>query len=778
MFIMTAGDCTGDTFKKTSGAYNVFSMFLLNGWLPGPFPGNGFRSLRSKNNPSVSRTLKLVLLLSILSLSSLAQKKNESFELYMREASSPIVIDGVMDESAWLEAEVATDFYMMLPMDTSKANVRTDVRMTYDENNLYLIAINYHAMPGPYMVESLRRDFVFGKNDNFLLFMDPFDDLTNGFSFGANAAGAQWDGIMYEGGKVDLSWDNKWRSQVKNYEDRWVFEMAVPFKSIRYKKGITKWGINFSRLDLKTTEKSSWTPVPRQFPSAALAYTGNLVWDQPPPAAGPNVSIIPYTLGGLTRDYDRNLATERRLDVGADAKIALTSSLNLDLTVNPDFSQVEVDRQVTNLDRFELFFPERRQFFLENGDLFANFGYAANRPFFSRRIGLGVPIQYGARLSGKINKDWRIGIMDMQTDRVDTDQRFLPAQNFAVIALQRRVFARSNIGAIMINKESMGHAAADSAAGANPYNRNIGLEYNLASSNNIWTGKAFFLKSFSPGVTGRDFTHAANLQYNSRKWIVSGQYEYIGSNYNAEVGYVPRRGFVKINPYASRLFFPKGTRVLSHGPAINSTYYTDETLGEITDHETALMYKISFRSQAVLTGWVAQNYVKLLSPFDPTNSGLDSLATGTQHWWKSFGFDYVSKPQSLFTYMVSMRQGGYYQTGSRFNITADVGYRFQPYVSLLLSAAYNDIQLPHPWNNRRFWLIGPRLDVTMTNSLYFTAFAQYNEQQRNVNLNTRLQWRYRPASDLFIVYTDNYFPETFAVRNRAIVVKLTYWWNL
>lgn len=756
-------------------------IFLTNRWLSRQHLSE-FHLYNILSGPNRSfpaqKTCLLFLLCTCICFSALAQKKNDAFQLHIREASSPVTIDGAMDEPAWLEAEVATDFYMMLPMDTSKANVRTEVRMSYDKDHLYLIAINYHALPGPYMVESLRRDFAFGKNDNFLLFMDPFDDLTNGFSFGANAAGAQWDGIMYEGGKVDLSWDNKWRSEVKNYDDRWVFEMAVPFKSIRYKKGITKWGINFSRLDLKTTEKSSWTPVPRQFPSAALAYTGNLIWDKAPPAAGLNVSIIPYTLGGLTRNHEAGIATKSQLDIGADAKIALTSSLNLDLTVNPDFSQVEVDRQVTNLDRFELFFPERRQFFLENGDLFANFGYASNRPFFSRRIGLGVPIQYGARLSGKINKDWRVGIMDIQTDRVDDNSRFLPAQNFAVVALQRRVFARSNIGAIMINKESIHYSASDSAPGLNPYNRNIGLEYNLASSNNIWTGKAMFLKSFTPGVAGRDFTHAANLQYNSRKWILSGEYEYIGRNYNAEVGYVPRRGFVKVNPFASRLFFPRGTRVLSHGPAINSTFYSDETMQKVTDHETALIYKVSFRTQAVLMAWVAENYVELLSPFDPTNSGLDSLATGTQHSWNSFGFDYVSKPQSLFTYRLSMRQGGYYQSGSRFNLTGDIGYRIQPYVSFLLSATYNDIDLPDPWNNRRFWLIGPRLDVTMTNKLYFTAFAQYNEQQNNVNLNTRVQWRYRPASDLFIVYTDNYFPEHFNVRNRALVLKLTYWWNL
>lgn len=172
-----------------------------------------------------------------------AQKKNEKFQIPIKKSTSPIVIDGILNEADWLSAAVASDFYMVLPMDTSAARVRTDVRMTYDDTNLFLSAECFHALPGPYIVESLRRDFIFGKNDNFLLFMDTFDDQTNGFSFGANAAGAQWDGIMYEGGKVDLSWDNKWISIVKNEEDRWILEMAIPFKTIRYKKGIDKWGL-------------------------------------------------------------------------------------------------------------------------------------------------------------------------------------------------------------------------------------------------------------------------------------------------------------------------------------------------------------------------------------------------------------------------------------------------------------------------------------------------------------------------------------------------------
>ncbi|MEO6187326.1 MAG: hydrolase, partial [Ginsengibacter sp.] len=181
---------------------------------------------------------------------------------------------------------------------------------------------------------------------------------------------------------------------------------------------------------------------------------------------------------------------------------------------------------------------------------------------------------------------------------------------------------------------------------------------------------------------------------------------------------------------------------------------------------------------STFTPWVSHNYVELQQPFDPTNFKKDTLARGTEHRWKAIGFDYLSKARSLFTYGLSGRFGGYYANGSRYNITADAGYRFQPYVSLALNVTYNSISLPAPWNLTKFWLIGPRVDVTMTNKLFFTTFVQYNEQLENINLNTRFQWRYKPASDLFIVYTDNYLPAPFSVRNRALMLKMTYWWNV
>ncbi len=703
-----------------------------------------------------------------------AQKKNEGFHYAIRRATSAIIVDGALEEQAWKAAAVATDFFMVLPMDTSCADLRTEVRMAYDDRFLYVSAVNFQ--PHPVRVESLRRDWNFGKNDNFIFFMDPFDDQTNGFTFGANAAGAEWDGQQYDGGTADLYWENRWYSAVKQHPDRWVFEAAIPFKALRYKKDITRWGINFSRNDLTTTEKSSWAPVPRQMPTASLAYTGTLDWDVPPPRAGRNVALIPYVLGGGTQNYRPNAPFDGRADGGLDAKVAVTSSLNLDATVNPDFSQVEVDRQVTNLDRFELFFPERRQFFLENSDLFNNLGLSNLRPFFSRRVGLNAPIHGGARLSGRLDKNWRIGVMDMQTG--ETDGHGAPPQNFGVFTLQRRVFSRSNFTGFFINKQSFDR---EGYPGQPAFNRNAGLEFNPASNNDVWRGKFLFFKSFDPGSQGDDYAAAGNIRYNNRRLTWELRQEYVGEHYNPEVGYLPRRGYHKTTYSAAYNFFPKSRLLLTHSPGVSGFSYMSEWNNSI-ENETAFFYTLNFRNRDVFTAWVGNNYVKLLDAFDPTNFKGVKIPAGTHHIWNSWGTSFTSRPQSLFTYGWDTRYGGYYADGTRLRLAINAAYRLQPFGSLALAAEYNEIKFPadnaFALPNAYFWLIGPRLDVTFTKKIYFTTFLQYNEQARNVNLNTRFQWRYAPASDLYIVYTDNYLPEGFAVKSRAFAVKLTYWWNL
>ena len=707
------------------------------------------------------------------------QKINDEYRLYIKKATSDIQIDGMIDEQAWADAEIATDFFMITPMDTSYAELQTDVRMTYDDDHLYVLVENFRTEPGSKnVVESLRRDFFFPTNDNFILAMDTFDDKTNGFSFGVNAAGAEWDGMMYNGGNMNLSWDNKWISTVANYEDKWVFEAAIPFKSIRYDEEITEWGINFSRYDLTEFEKSSWAPVPRQFPSVSLAYTGVLVWDKPPPPAGSNISIIPHVLGGINHDFQQEDSRSYESDAGLNAKIGLSSSMTLDLTVNPDFSQVEVDEQIVDLERFELFFPEKRQFFLENEDLFASFGNEDIRPFFSRRIGLDAPIHAGGRLSGQINRNWRLGVMNMQTGPVDDIQK--PAQNFSVISLKRRVSSRSNIGFLLVNMESTGDEFRSNDAGftAAEFDRNVGIEYNLATSNNLWTGKFMLLKSFSPGNDDRSLSHAANLLYSDGNWRAEWAQEYVGRDYTARVGYVPRRGYLRWNPGLRYLFYPaSGGNVLSHGPSFNSSIYFNESI-HLTDYENRFAYLLNFRSGSEFNAYISNYFVELLEPFDPTNVSDNFLQPGTEHRAFRYGIEFNSQAQSSFTYNLSAENGSYYADGDLLTIATEIGYRFQPYVNLSLSTSYNDLVLPQPWGDFDFWLIGTRLDITFTKNLYLTSFTQYNEQFDNVNINTRLQWRFQPASDLFIVYTDNYLPGSFDVKNRALLFKFTYWWNI
>ncbi|HEX5151589.1 MAG TPA: DUF5916 domain-containing protein [Parafilimonas sp.] len=721
---------------------------------------------------------KLLIVLPVIILMHIdvfAQKKNAAFEVRIHKATTPMIMDGDMSEDAWQQAQAADKFFMVLPMDTSLAQVKTDVRVTYDDHYFYLLAVCYKDT-GRNMVESLRRDFNFLKNDNFLVFIDPFEDQTTGYSFGANAEGAQWDGTMYAGGSVDLNWDNKWVSVVKNYADKWIFEAAIPFKTLRYKKDVLHWGINYSRNDLKTTEKSSWAPVPRQFPTASLAYTGTLIWDEPPPEPKNNISIIPYLLTGTSKDYVKNTSTGIQGRAGVDAKISFSTSLNLDLTVRPDFSQVEVDQQLINLSRFELFFPEKRQFFLENGDLFGNFGYADIRPFFSRRIGLNTAINAGVRLSGKLNKNLRIGVMDMETAGNDEG---LPSQNYAVISLQQKVFKRSNIGFIYIDKTAINYDPSKDSLHANysEYNRNIGVEYNLASANNVITGKALLLKSFAPDKSGDDIVQSSHIQYSSRKWLAYAQYAYVGKNYTAEVGYVPRKNFIKLNPQLTRYFFPKSGSILSYGPQLTMNYFFDTKFNE-TDHENIFSWLITFRSRATLSVLGQNDYVRLLQPFDPTNTGKDSLPAGSEYHYNLTGFDYASAPQHTFTYTASMRYGSYYAGGNIFTATINPGFRIQPYVNISFNTTYTNLILPQPWGNTHFWLIGPRIDITFTNTLFFTTYFQYNQQQHNININTRFQWRFKPASDLFIVYTDNYYPSPLSVKTRAIVLKFNYWWNL
>ncbi|MFP4095688.1 MAG: DUF5916 domain-containing protein [Cyclobacteriaceae bacterium] len=717
--------------------------------------------------------------------------------LKISETSEAIRLDGIMDEEIWQKADVAQNFWQNFPMDTSLAVARSEIRMAYDDQFIYIFAKCYSTSQDGdiyYVTPSLRRDFRGAGNDMITFIFDTFQDQTNAVVFGINPYGVQREGLVANGGftseDYDLSWDNKWYSAAKIYPGYWTAEAAIPFKSIRYKEESDQWRLQFYRLDSHSNERSTWSRVPRNFRLYSLAYTGKLMWDKPLKKAGPNISLIPYVAGGGSRDFIEGKPANRNFSAGGDAKVAVTSSLNLDLTVNPDFSQVEVDQQVTNLDRFEIFFPERRQFFLENADLFANFGLENARPFFSRRIGVAIdsttgqnvqnPIRFGARLSGSINRNWRVGLLNMQTGEDESIN--LPSLNYTVGAVQRRMFERSNISAIFINKQSLTDTLNDDfTLRSGNYNRLIGLDYNLASADNTWTGKFYYHRTIDPEQLDNTYSHGAVLNFSTLRLDIGWQHQMVGENFNAEVGFVPRTDFNRINPSVAYRFFPKSEKIVSHGPGVIQQLWWNEDLG-ITDANFALFYEFTFTNTSSFTASFLNDYVYLFAPFTPSREGL-AFEAGEDFQMNSLSIEYRSDRRKAFFYDLNTIQGQYYDGSLNF-FNGTLSYRAQPYGLFSLDMTYSRIKLDEPYTSADIFLIGPRMDLTFSKSVFFTTFVQYNSQFENINVNSRFQWRFQPVSDLFIVYTDNYiydfFDRTnnFAVKNRALVVKLTYWLNV
>lgn len=754
------------------------------------------------------RPAVLVPLVLLMLICPVAFSQNKTgTDLPIAKAQGEIKIDGVLDEESWKSAAVATNFYQNYPTDSLPASFQTEARITFDDQFFYVSFVCYDDNR-PNVVQSLRRDFEWSLNDHIAFYMDPFNDFTNGFYFGVSPYGVQREGIMSGGGRdnqgYNTNWDNKWYSAVKRLDNRWIAEMAIPFKTFRYNQG-QPWNINFVRQDVKRNEVSSWIVTPVQFFPSALMFTGQLQWQTPAPHAGTNISVIPYALASTSKDNE-NGTSENKLNAGFDAKVAITPSLNLDLTVNPDFSTVEVDKQVINLTRFEFQFPERRQFFLENSDLFSSPGFSSfTQPFFSRRIGLAtdttdntklVPILYGARISGKMGQKWRVGLMNLQTK--ETESLGLPAQNYTVGVLQKQIFERSNMDVFMVNKESLGvgeydpdrfyHESlvkevwngTDSVPKLNTYNRVVGVDFNLITADNKWGGKAYYHHSFDNFSDGDRYSLGGLASYNTRNLSLMTGFIGLGKNYNAEVGFVPSLaiypGTIGSLTMIDYKIYPKsGPLRITPGFTFDTSYLPDGTL---TDRMITFRYLMNFRNTAIFSASLKNIYQKLPADFNVLDPKGDStFLKGEVYQWNEVELKYTSNTRSLFNYMITM-SGGEFYNGTRFGIAGTMSYRIQPYGSLSLTYDYNDIVLPPEYGSAKFVLISPRVDFTLTDKLFLTTVVQYNDRYDNVNLNARFQWRYKPTSDFFIVYSENYLPEHLMSKNRALVLKFTYWLNI
>lgn len=712
----------------------------------------------------------------------------QTFRLSIKKANSSIVVDGNLDETAWQTAQLAKDFFKKFPVDVGAVALPTTVKVTYDDKFLYIGAVSYDSTPA--FIQTLRRDAGHDGSDGFGIILDPLNQHTTGFFFVVNAFNAQSEDQLNNGDEgVDFSWDNKWFSQTKRFATHWVAEIAIPFKTLRYQPTQSDWGINFLRVDTKHNEYSAWTKIPINFRSYNLGYTGALVWDAPPPPAGSNMVFLPYVTGGLqsTQTEGKHSITNQQ-QVGFDAKIGLNSSLNLDLTVHSDFSQIEVDRQITNLTRFNLFFPERRTFFLENSDLFANFGYEGVRPFYSRRIGLDgsgnkIPIIAGARLTGNIGARTRIGVLNMQTGNKGS----YGSENYTAATLQTRVLERSSVKAYFLNRVNTGENDQNQKNPLGAFGRNVGTEFNYISLNGKWEGWGSYHSSFKPGISSDHSFGSMGAAYSGRHLNVIVDVTHLGTNYYADMGFVQRienydavrdtiirLGYNHLYTEVEYRIFRPEKKLNSHSWNASS-YAVYNPNGSLNEHILEMEYNMQFSNTATFNWSMAYNHTNLLYPISFTD-GVP-IPAGTYNYTAAnvaFNSDY-RKP---FQWSLAAGYGEFY-SGKSSNINAGINFRKQPHFNIGINAQINRLVFPGSYGSANLVLISPRIDINFSTSVFWTTFLQWNTQSNNFNVNSRLQWRYRPMSDLFVVYTDNYFTDPMLKnKNRALVFKMNYWLNL
>lgn len=713
----------------------------------------------------------------------------------IRRTTENITIDGISSELAWTRADSAYHFMQNFPTDSLPAAAQTVVRILYDDENIYVLSKMYNKPdPRKYVTPSLRRDFRGAANDSFSVILDTFSDKTNAVLFGVNPFGVMREALITNGGSgsgsFSLDWDNKWYAEARQYNGYWMVEMAIPFKTLRFAEDADSWLVNFYRVDSEYAERSSWAPVPLAFPIFNLANNREMTWDAPTKKPGTNISVIPYVATNTERDFEEGTSDNFDPSIGFDLKYAVTPGLNLDVTVNPDFSQVEVDQQVTNLDRFEIFFPERRQFFLENADLFSGFGNRGTRPFFSRRIGIAIDtvtgqniqnqIPVGARLSGKVNNDLRIGVLTMQAAQDQTIG--LPSYNYSMVSLQQKVFSRSNINMFLVNKQTFEAEDEYASSTLNEYNRTLGAEYVLASANNSWNGRFFYHRSFDVIQPDKPFAAGASVTYNVQKWSVDVFSQVVGEGYNPEVGFVRRNDIRQLATTVQYRWFPSSGKIQRHGPGFDFDMVGNDTYGFL-DWDYNLLYNIDFRNTSTFRLRLRRQYTYLFNEFDPSGSDGVELAADTEYTNYQFIAGYESDQRKKFFFSLNTRSGQYFN-GDRINLQGSIGYRYQPLGFTSIDFAYNRIILPAPYTTTSLYLIGPRFDFTFSKKIFWTTFVQYNSQIENMNINTRFQWRFKPVSDIFLVYTDNYFATHeggFNIgqpRTRALTFKITYWLNL
>ncbi|MBA2670278.1 MAG: carbohydrate binding family 9 domain-containing protein [Gemmatimonadetes bacterium] len=688
----------------------------------------------------------------------------------------PPVIDGdVLNEKLWQAVPpIEGAFVQKDPTQDAPASERTEIRIVYTDSALYLGIVCFDRDPSGIIVSDARRDSPLENTDALRVILDTYRDGQSGFLFGTNPAGLEYDAqVLNEGqgggsaGGVNLNWDGAWRVRTRIHEEGWTAEFEIPFRTLRYpNRPVQTWGLNFERRIRRRNETAYWSSLPRQFDIARLSLAGSLHDLQVP--AQRNLKLIPYGLG-VIRDDPGSPRTRTRGEPGLDLKYSLTPGLTLDATWNTDFAQVEVDEQQINLNRFNLFFPEKRPFFLENAGLFAVGSPGEAEVFFTRRIGISpdgraIPILGGGRLSGQVGRGLHVGLLNMQTEAVTG---LVPAQNFSVGRLRQDLPNRSSVGLIMVNRETTGAAS-------------LGRDYHrsFAADARIGLGRSALLSGFAartmnPLTRGNQHAWQVSARQNTQAWELSGAFTNVGEDFRPEVGFVSRAGgfrkpeflifhryrpkdflrLQELRPHVSYRGFwkPNGFQESGH-------LHVDNHWEFRRGHE--IQTGVNFVREGVVTSFSIAGVPVPAGTYDHRELQLVAMANG-------------AAPYAL---RLRAQIGGFFG-GRRVALTPGVRLRFSDAFNTDVSLAHNDVNLP----TGRFTtnLARARVSYSFTPRAFVQGLLQYNDAADLWSANLRVGWLKQANTGLFIVlnetqsFEDNLRPPS-AVTGRSLTLKFSH----
>ena len=687
---------------------------------------------------------------------------------------SDVVIDGNLDDSAWINAYEISDFYNKFPLDTGLSKNQMIVKLFHNKTYLYVSAIYYDNIEHNQM-SSLKRDDIrnlIGLSDSFALVLDPFNQGQHGYYFAMNMGSAQADALIEKNEDsfyINSTWSTVWEGETKTEGQKKIYEMKIPLKSIGYDKNNSTWGILIYSNNIKVNRWISMKEFPRNYRHYDLRFRTPFIIELLENNSASKLTVTP----SITNNYHTDMLDKENknlLKPSIDAQYNLTSSLKLDVTVNPDFSQIDVDQQVVNLTRFAVNFPEVRSFFLENSDLFSNLGTAGVNPFYSRKIGQTSDIKYGLKLSGNLAQNTRLGVLNVQTKEHDDAL----AQNYSAAVVQQKLNNSINTTGFYINRQQ-----ADNFNFEDDYNRILGLNINYKSENNKWTGLTQYAKSITSNISDQNNFYHFGAWYNNRNKYFAVTYKHIEENYITDVGFVPRlQHYDPINDIFKResykelyadfrlTHFPKYSSIDQYRYLFvkNNSFLDAE--GNLTQSSTFLNNAIWFKNRSSIYLNVYHEYEKLKYSFDLLKN--DSPITPGTYNYIAAQIGYNSIPNNVITYNIAARYGSQYD-GNRTRGYLNLLYRIQPYANIGATYELNNIDL-NELGEKTFHLINFKGEIFFSNRLNWTTYLQYNSRNDNFNINSRVQWEYKPLSYVYLVVTDNY-TKHIDRKNWAIALK-------